>query len=220
MIQQLLFGKTVFQKNGISQAVFAVSSPRKQNFDKMKIRLAIALMFLAAFTRLGLNLLPHPPYNFSPIGAMALFGAAYFSRQALTLAIPFLALFFSDLILNNVIYQQYYPSFTLITSWWIYAAFGIVMVVGWWMLSRKVAPLRVVAASLTASLIFFLVTNFSVWFEGAMYPKTAAGLMACYTAGLPFLKNTVMGDLFFSGVLFGTYEWALRGKWLMSMGKS
>lgn len=171
----------------------------------MKLRLSIALVFLAALTRL----LPHPD-NFTPIGAMALFGAAYFNRHALTLAVPFIALFVSDLVLNNVIYRQYYPAFTLITSWWIYAAFGLVMLAGWLLLRQKVTLSRVAIASLTASAIFFLVTNFSVWLESTMYPKTVAGLMACYTAGLPFLRNTVLGDLFFSAVLFGTYQWAAR----------
>jgi len=178
----------------------------------MKLRLSIALVFLAALTRL----LPHPD-NFTPIGAMALFGAAYFSRQALTLAVPFIALFVSDLLLNNIIYRQYYPEFTLITSWWIYAAFGLVMLAGWLLLRQKVTPSRVVISGLIASAIFFLVTNFSVWLEGTMYPKTTAGLMACYAAGLPFLKNTVMGDLFFSAVLFGTYEYALRSSFRHSV---
>lgn len=171
----------------------------------MKLRLFIALIFLAALTRL----LPHPD-NFTPISAMALFGAAYFSRQVLTLAVPFIALFVSDLVLNNFVYRQYYPEFTLITSWWIYAAFGLVMLAGWLLLHTKVSPGRVLVASLIASSVFFLVTNFSVWAESAMYPKTAAGLLACYTAGLPFLKNTVMGDLFFSAVMFGIYEWSMR----------
>lgn len=171
----------------------------------MKLRFSIALIFLTALTRL----LPHPD-NFTPIGAMALFGAAYFSRQALTLAIPFIALFISDLLLNNIIYRQYYSGFTLITSWWIYAAFGLVMLAGWLLLRQKTSPGRIVVASLSASAIFFLVTNFSVWLGGTMYPKTLAGLMTCYAAGLPFLKNTVLGDLFFSAVMFGMYEWSLR----------
>lgn len=183
------------------------------------IRFALAMIVLAVLTRLGLNLLPHPPHNFSPITAMGLFGAAYFSRQALTLAVPFIALFLSDLVLNNVIYSQYYTGFTLITSWWIYAAFGLVMLIGWFLLRQKVTALRVVSASLFASAIFFLVTNFSVWLEGTMYPKTTTGLVTCYTAALPFLKNTVMGDLFFSAVMFGAYEWALRGKWLMKVNE-
>lgn len=174
----------------------------------MKLRLSIALIFLAALTRL----LPHPD-NFTPIGAMALFGAASLNRQVLALAVPFLALFMSDLILNNVVYRQYYPEFTLITSWWIYAAFALVMLLGWLLLRRKATPLRILSASLLASLAFFLVTNFSVWLESGMYPKTPAGLLTCYTAGLPFLKNTVLGDLFFSAVLFGIHQWSVRKSW-------
>ena len=171
----------------------------------MKFRLALALTCLAAITRL----LPHPD-NFTPIGAMALFGAAYFSHQAQMLVVPFLALFVSDLVLNNVIYSQYYTGFTFITSWWIYLAFALVMLTGWALLSQKVTPARLLFASLTASLLFFIVTNFSTWLGSGMYPRTPAGLTACFAAGLPFLRNTVLGDLFFSGVMFGAYEWMMK----------
>lgn len=196
---------------------FALSLPhnRTKTQTKMKIRLAIALVFAAALTRL----LPHPD-NFTPIGAMALFGAAYFNRKALTLAIPFIALFVSDLVLNNVIYRQYYPEFTFITSWWIYAAFGLIMLTGWLILRQKVTFNRVLVASLSSSLLFFLLTNFSVWAETTMYPKSMSGLMMCYAAGLPFLKNSVLGDLFFSGVLFGTYEFVVRRSLLASLRHS
>ncbi len=171
----------------------------------MKLRLALALTLLAAMTRL----LPHPD-NFTPISAMALFGAAYFSQQIRMLAVPFLALFASDLILNNVVYRQYYTEFTFITSWWIYVAFALVMLIGWFLLRQKVTPQRLLVASLSASALFFIVTNFSTWLDSGMYPRTPAGLSACFAAGLPFLRNTVMGDLFFSGVLFGAYEWMSR----------
>lgn len=169
----------------------------------MNYRLAISLIALAALTRL----LPHP-HNFTPIGAMALFGAAYFNRQWLMLAVPFAALFLSDLFINNVIYRELYGGqFTLISSWWIYAAFALVMLIGTGWLRKKVSAIRVLGASLSASAVFFLVTNFSVWVGSGMYPKTLAGLAACYTAGIPFLGNTVLGDLFFSATLFGVFEW-------------
>lgn len=172
----------------------------------MKYRFALALIALAALTRL----LPHPS-NFTPLAAMALFGAAYFNRQALMLAVPFAALFFTDLFLNNVIYRALYGNqFILITSWWIYAAFAIVMLAGFGILRKKVTGLRVLGASLSASAIFFLVTNFSVWAEGSMYPKTMTGLAACYTAGIPFLGNTILGDLCYSAALFGIYEWVMQ----------
>jgi len=177
-----------------------------QHSISMNYRFAISLIALAALTRL----LPHP-HNFTPIGAMALFGAAYFNRQWLLLVVPFAALFFSDLFINNVIYRELYGGqFTLISSWWIYAAFALVMLAGMGWVGKQVNTIRVFGASLSASAIFFLVTNFSVWVSSGMYPKTLAGLAACYTAGIPFLGNTVLGDLFFSSALFGVYEWSRR----------
>ena len=62
------------------------------------------------------------------------------------------------------------------------------------------------AASLSASVVFFLVSNFGVWASGTMYPNTFSGLMICYAAGLPFLKNTLIGDMAYSGALFGIFE--------------
>jgi hypothetical protein len=173
----------------------------------MKVRIALVLVILAALTRL----LPHPP-NFTPIAAIGLFGAAYFERRWLALIVPFGALFLTDLFLNNVIYSSYYTGFTWVTSWWIYAAFTLVMVVGWIMLRTQVSPVRVVTASLTASALFFLVSNASTWAETPLYPKTFAGLMTCYAAGVPFVGNTILGDLFFSAALFGGYAWATRQK--------
>jgi hypothetical protein len=206
MIRQKGAGKVFFGKTLHPGKCSPYLCPEtEQNLTSMKLHLSITLVFFAALTRL----LPHPD-NFTPIGAMALFGAAYFSRHIITLTIPFIALFVSDLVLNNIVYKQYYPTFTFVTSWWIYAAFGLVMLSGWLLLGKKVTVSRVAAASLIASTVFFLVTNFSVWVESGMYARTGAGLAACYTAGLPFLKNTVLGDLFFSGVLFGAYHWLKR----------
>ncbi len=171
----------------------------------MKIRFALLLVVLAAATRL----LPHPA-NFSPIAAMGLFGAAYFQRRWMVALVPFAGLFVSDLVLNNVVYREFYTQFTWYTSLWIYAAFALVMLLGWAMLRQQVKPGRILTASLLSSGIFFLVTNFSVWLESGMYSKTVAGLLGCYVAGLPFLTNTILGDLCFSAILFGVYEWGTK----------
>lgn len=173
----------------------------------MKVRIALALIFVAALTRL----LPHP-HNFTPLGAIGLFGAAFLQRRWLAVAVPFGALFLTDLFINNVIYRHLYPEFTWITSWWIYFGFALISGIGWLTLRNRVHPQRVVAASLLASAAFFLVSNFGTWAGSGLYPKTFTGLVTCYTAGLPFFGNTVLGDLFFSAVLFGGFAWALKSR--------
>lgn len=177
--------------------------------EKKSIQLrfgVIALMLLlAAFSRL----IPHP-YNFTPIGAMALFGAAYFSqRRYLAFAIPIISMWLSDLVLNNVVYGQHFDHFVWFYQgfYWTYGAF---VLIGWIgiVLLKKVNVQYLVLAILMASIVFFLVSNFGVWVSTNMYPKNMSGLMACFTAGLPFFKNTLMGDLLYTTVLFGVFELA------------
>lgn len=176
----------------------------------MKLRIVLSLILLAAVTRLALQFLPHPPHNFSPLAATGLFGAAWLSRRWMAVLVPVIALFISDLFINNIVYSQYYEGFVWYTSLWIYAAFLAVIALGLLFFREKVTPVRVVTASVSGSVAFFLITNFSVWVSGGMYPPTGAGLLACYVAGLPFFSNTLLGDLFFSGVLFGTYAWLTK----------
>lgn len=165
----------------------------------------LALMVLtAAFSRL----LPHPP-NFAPIGAMALFGAAYFSKKHLALMLPIVAMWLSDLVINNVIYAQYFDGFTFFYQgfYWTYGAFLAIGILGF-LLLKIVKVQNVLLSSILAALLFFAISNFGVWQSGVMYPKTFSGLMTCYTAGVPFLKNAILGNLVYSSVLFGAFELA------------
>jgi len=96
------------------------------NFKKNPGFIIVAILILvAALSRL----LPHPP-NFTPIGGMALFGAAYFSKKHLALIIPLVALWISDLILNNVVYGAYYDGFSWMGMPMVYAAFIIIALMG------------------------------------------------------------------------------------------
>ncbi len=171
-------------------------------FSKITI---LAIICLAALSRL----LPHPP-NFTPIGAIALFGAAHISRTVFAFLIPFLALWVSNLFLNNVIYAQMYPEFYSGFVWfgagseWIYLSFAAIVLLGMFML-KKVSVQRLLAGSLLASVIFFLISNFGTWLTAGMYPPSMEGLIACFTAAIPFFWNTLAGDLFFTGVLFGSF---------------
>lgn len=147
------------------------------------------MVFIAAFVRL----LPHPP-NFAPIAAMALFGGAYFNKKSLAFAIPLIAMFLTDGIIG------FYS-----TAWLTYLSFAFIVVLGIVIL-KKVSVKNLIFASLTASVSFFAITNFGVWALGTLYPKTPTGLLESYIAAIPFFQNSLIGDLFFVGVMFGVYE--------------
>ena len=165
----------------------------------------IVLMIVAAAAT---RFMPHPP-NFTPIGGMALFGAAHFAKKYWAYLIPFLALWFSDLVLNNVVYAEYQTGFTLITSFALFnfLAFGLIVLMGSNVL-KKINLKSVVGASVSASLIFFLVSNFGAWYADPfnMFADNFAGLTTAYAAGLPLFWNTLAGDLVYVGVLFGGFE--------------
>jgi hypothetical protein len=175
----------------------------KKLFD-IRFGALLLIILLAAFSRL----LPHPP-NIAPIGAMALFGAAYFSRKIPAFLIPVISMWLSDLVLNNVVYGQYFDHFIWFYQgcYFTYGAFVVIGLVGMALL-KKVRVQNLIMASFAASVVFFLVSNFGVWASTTMYPKDFSGLLTCYAAGLPFFKNTILGDLVYTGVLFGAFELA------------
>ena len=149
-----------------------------------------AFVLLAALARL----LPHPP-NFAPVAAVALFAGAHFSRKGWAFAVPLAAMLLSDVYLG-------FHSLTLV----VYGAFAASVGIGLLLRHRRSLP-AIASASLTSSVLFFVVTNSAVWAFGTLYPKTAAGLAACYVAAIPFFHNTLAGDAFYAAVLFG--GWAL-----------
>lgn len=168
-----------------------------------RLPLLLALILVAALSRL----LPHPP-NFVPVGAMALFGAASLPKKWMVFAVPFAAYYLSDLVLNNLLYAQYYEGFYWGVSLWIYGAIAAMILLGLGLLrNARFSWLRIGGTALGATLIFYVVTNFGVWVGDLLYPKTFAGLVAAFAAGLPFLLNSLLANLLFSGVLFGAARW-------------
>jgi hypothetical protein len=157
----------------------------------MNVRILTLLSAIAAAA--ALRLLPHPP-NFTPIGAMALFSGAYLGRRgAIALVAPLGALFLSDLVLG------FYHGMAT-----VYFSTALVVLIGALALQRRSA-LRIGAAALASSVLFFVLTNFGMWLSSGFYPRTLAGLEACYVAAIPFFQNTVAGDLLFSALLFGGF---------------
>jgi len=162
--------------------------------------LAAILILVAAFSRL----LPHP-YNFSPIAGMALLGGAVVKDKRLAFIIPLAALFISDLCFSLfTAVPGFYGSSQIIN----YAAFALIVLLGI-LLVKKINAKNVIIASLSASVLFFIISNFGTWvMAGGIPPYTAdaAGLLDTYILGIPFFGNTLIGDLVYSGVLFGSYS--------------
>jgi len=147
----------------------------------------------------AMRLLPHPP-NVAPIAAIALFGGAHFASKRAALAVPLLAMWLSDVFLGFGV-DRVMP--------FVYGSFALIVVLGRLIRDRR-SPFAVGGAALTGSVLFFVITNFGVWLSGDLYPRTAEGLVACYVAAIPFFQNTLAGDLFYAGVLFGGFGLAER----------
>jgi len=155
--------------------------------------LALTLIGLAAALRIA----PHP-WNFTPVGAMALFSGALLKDRRLAFLFPLVALFVGDVFIG---FHKLLPI--------VYASFLINVAIGLWLRERRSIS-RISLATLAGAIQFFLVTNFAVWWLLNSYPKTASGLAACYLAGIPFFWNTLAGDAFYSALLFGAYALAER----------
>lgn len=169
----------------------------EQQGPTMDNKARLIALLVAIFAAAAMRLLPHPP-NFSPIAAMALFGGAYLPKRALAFAAPFGALLLSDLVLG------FYPEVTF-----VYLSVAAIVLIGWAVSKRKTV-LSIAGAAVASSILFYLLTNFGVWLVMDYYPKTIAGLVACYVAAIPFFQNTVAGDLFFIALLFGGFALAER----------
>ena len=164
---------------------------------------AISLVALAACARL----LPHPA-NVTPVIAMALLSGAAFQRKSLAILIPLAAMFVSDLALG---FHNQMVS--------VYGSIILISFIGF-MLREKHGVKQVAGASIIGSLLFFAVTNFTVWISSGMYLRTTAGLFECYTLALPFLRNGMLGDLAFSGLLFGAWAFLESREQSQSLSQS
>jgi len=157
---------------------------------KKPIRPTVAVMVVVAML---MRLVPHPP-NFTPVGATALFSGAYLKTPLGYIIAP-LTLFVTDLVLGFHATMPY-----------VYGSFLLTTALGQLLSRGKVGLARVATLGAISSVIFFLITNFGVWAETGLYPKTAGGLIASYIAGLPFLANMIAADVLFATGYFALYQ--------------
>jgi hypothetical protein len=163
--------------------------------------LTIATLTLAAAaTRLA----PHW-WNLTAVGAVCLFGGAYFQRKWAAFLVPLAALTISDVLLQTFVY----PNHNLGPNYFKYVCFAATVPLGF-ALRGRTTFVPVASAAVGATVLFFLLSNFEVWLmgHGVSYPKTPAGLVTCYIAALPFAQNMLYGNLLFTALLFGGMEFA------------
>ena len=170
----------------------------------MKKNLILIISFIAIIF-LG-RVFPHP-YNFTPLIAVTLLSSYTLSNKLLAITIPLFGFWLSDLFMNNIIYAGYFPDITLFNSGmiWTYGAIVLVALMGSSFLD-KISSSKVLLASLSGSTIFYFISNFGVWAFSPMYAKNLTGLFQCYSLALPFYGTSLIGDLIYCGILFGSYQ--------------
>jgi hypothetical protein len=163
----------------------------------------IAFILLAIASRL--LILAGPGWaNFSPMASMALFVGAYLQNRKQAVAWTLVAVWGSNLILNNTLYDAFFPGFSFGFDGYHMLAFALIALLG---LNANASVSRFIGTNVVAAVGFFLISNFNSWISPYhTYTRDFAGLLNCYAAGIPFLKNTIASQFLFSGLFFGAFE--------------
>ena len=156
--------------------------------------IVLSLVIVAAAAA---RLLPHAP-NVTPIAAMALFSGMYVTHRGLAFLLPLAAMLVSDMVIG------FHSS-----MWAVYLAFMITVIIGFNLRARHSA-LSIAGGTLGASVLFFVLTNLSVWLSGEIYPLTHEGLITCFVAAIPFFANTLVGNAFYTALLFTGFALAQK----------
>jgi len=147
----------------------------------------LSFLYISIILALG-RLIPHPP-NFTPILATAIVAPYIINNKWVSIAIPLTAMFIADLFIGLHPYIL-----------WVYGAIALSTLFSFTLKKFGRMYIQLGIMALLSSLIFYVVTNFSVWLVWDFYPKTFDGLMLCYVAGLPFLRNTLMSTILYTGL--------------------
>lgn len=163
------------------------------SLTKPRFLVITSMIILAALVRF----IPHPP-NFAPIAALALFGGKYYTDKKFAFIVPVLVMIITDAVIG---FHYLIPA--------VYISFLIIAGIG--LLLRKTNKVSwLIAGSIAASTLFFILTNFYEWYAGILYPQTFNGLITSYVAAIPFFFNTLIADLFFVIAMSMTFEFLTR----------
>ncbi|HEX7151396.1 MAG TPA: DUF6580 family putative transport protein [Thermoanaerobaculia bacterium] len=158
----------------------------------MKARFWLALLLV--IVGVVYRVVPHP-WNFAPVGAIALFAGATFERRWTAVVIPLVTMFIGDLFVGL---HALMPL--------LYATYALIAVLGMLLRERRTSPVAIGGGALASATIFFVLSNFGMWALGMYYPRTWDGLVTCFVNAIPYFGNTLASDLIFSACLFGLFH--------------
>jgi len=154
--------------------------------------LVLSLMVMAAAATRALPLfIPHI-WNFTAVGALAIFAGAQFNDKRIALLMPLAAMALSDLFIGN--------GFDAV----VYSGFIAMVVCGMLVNTRQNLP-NLILSGIAGAVVFYLITNFALFYPVSMYPHNLSGIIASYVAALPFLNNMLAGNLIYGTLLFGSF---------------
>ena len=145
----------------------------------------LILILLLIFSRL----IPHPP-NFTPLIAVAVLSGLLFRNFYLSIFTLLCSMFVSDLIIGfhkNMFFIYVYIIFI-----------GSIF----FKLADKINYKNLLIFSFGGAFLFYLLSNFTVWFSSDVYSKNLKGLLECYILAIPFFSNTITSTLIYSYVFF------------------
>lgn len=148
------------------------------------------LILLAGFSRI----IPHPA-NFTAINSVGLFGGKYLDKKTAVVSIVFIMLF-TDALLG-------FYNFKIMLA--VYLSLIISVFLGQY-LKNNFSLKNLSLSILASSTLFFITTNLAVFLFSGMYPHNFYGLIQCYQMAIPFFRNMLLGDIFYSSVIFSAYH--------------
>lgn len=155
-----------------------------------QLALVFLLIFLAAMSRLVIH-----PFNFTPIIAMSIFAGFYINKKYFVI-VPLLSMFVGDFFIGFYDFKLMFP---------VYLSIAIAFFMSHVMRNKK-KWYAIFGVSITSSFVFFILTNLAVWYFSGWYSQNFIGLQGCFVAAIPFFRNSLVGDLFYSFLFFGVYE--------------
>lgn len=169
----------------------------KQNTNLVIV--AAIMIVLAALSRVAFY---SQEFYFSPAIAMALFSGSVIKDKKLAFFMPIVSMLLADVLFEVSGVAKGFWGWGQLVG---YGILALITVFGFYL--KKINVLNVAGFSIASSLIFFFLSNSSVWVldNAGYYAKTFNGYIDCLNAGIPFLKTGLIADLVYSGIFFGGY---------------